>query len=57
MEKDDHSFEETVYRETCKNCNQEISVRAQEDRSPEYYTDVGVLCKCGKYVWFCLPVN
>lgn len=44
------------YKEQCK-CGKEHLLLTQEDRSPEYYTSVGVVCDCKEIVWFSLPVN
>lgn len=38
-------------------CGRVIEVSTQEDRGPEYYTDIFVRCVCGKSVGFELPVN
>lgn len=45
-----------VYKEKCK-CGNEVIALTQDDRSPEYYTDVGIVCECGEIVTFSLPVN
>ncbi len=46
-----------AYKEKCK-CGQEITFLTQDDRNPEYYTDVGILCsKCQEPVFISLPVN
>lgn len=45
-----------VYKEKCE-CGNEVTVMTQDDHSPEYYTDVRVVCKCGEVVAFSLPVN
>lgn len=45
-----------IYTEKCK-CGREITVETQKDDDPEYYTEVGVLCDCGNFVYFQLPVN
>lgn len=49
-----NSFE---YQKRCT-CFNKISVWTQEDKDPEYYTDVYVKCyECGEKVLFELPVN
>ena len=45
-----------LYKAKCK-CGKEFIALTQEDSSPEYHTDVGVVCDCGQIVWFILPVN
>lgn len=47
----------TPYKEVCTNCGKEYVLFTQKDDDPEYYTDVYILCKCGEYVEFSLPVN
>jgi len=44
------------YIETC-GCGKKHTIRTQEDNYPEYYTYAYVLCDCGDYVKFELPVN
>lgn len=48
---------EARYVEQCSNCGDICIVYTQRDNRPEYYTVVYVLCKCGSYVEFELPVN
>jgi len=45
------------YVSKCSVCSKEVKVVTQKDDQPEYYTDVSVLCSCGNYVAFELPVN
>lgn len=45
------------YIEKCKKCKKKLVILTQDDRTPEYYTEVGVVCECGEIVWFSLPVN
>ena len=45
-----------TYSKTCT-CGRVIEVSTQQDRDPEYYTDIYVKCECGKSVAFSLPVN
>jgi len=46
-----------VYRERCE-CGHEQIVTSQDDRSPEYYSTIGVPCtECKKLIMFELPVN
>lgn len=49
-------YNSRVYREKCK-CGKEIIALTQGDRSPEYYTEVGIICDCKETVWLNLPVN
>ena len=51
----DEELAET-YKEVCE-CGAVIEVSTQEDKFPEYYTEVYVRCQCGKSVSFYLPVN
>jgi hypothetical protein len=46
-----------TYIETCSGCGEDIQVSTQEDRCPEYTTEVYVRCRCGTSVRFELPVN
>lgn len=45
------------YKEICKCCGLTITIFAQKDNDPEYYTDLDVVCVCGERVPFSLPVN
>jgi hypothetical protein len=45
------------FTKACDGCQRVTEVRTQHDNCPEYYTTVSVLCQCGKYVTFTLPVN
>jgi hypothetical protein len=51
----DMAFDQ-VYKQVCI-CKKEHTIITQRDNNPEYQTDVYVLCECGKYVHFILPVN
>lgn len=44
------------YKKTCE-CGKIHTILTQEDSFPEYHTDIYVLCECGQYVDFLLPVN
>lgn len=44
------------YKEMCK-CGKVHEVSTQEDRYPEYRTEVYIKCECGDSVKFELPVN
>ncbi len=46
-----------TYEEVCEKCGNTVEVSTQEDRRPEYYTEVFVRCKCGESIQFVLPVN
>jgi hypothetical protein len=50
------TYECHPYKEKCK-CGKETIVLTQEDRNPEYYSSIGVICECKEIVWFNLPVN
>lgn len=46
-----------TYEEECQ-YGEKIYISAQEDKCPEYYTNIYVKCnKCGASVEFHLPVN
>lgn len=45
------------YTKKCKQCEKTHTLLTQEDADPEYYTEISVLCDCGNYVCFCVPVN
>ena len=53
---EEFGFERAFYTKKCE-CGKDMRVRTQTDGSPEYYTDIYVLCDCGKEVLFQLPVN
>lgn len=53
---DIEDYDKYIYTESC-GCGEKITVLTQRDVSPEYYTNVYVLCSCGDYVYFDLPVN
>ena len=46
-----------TYEERCEHCGYSVLISAQQDRNPEYYTEVYVQCPCGESVRFRLPVN
>lgn len=46
-----------TYKSKCKKCGIEIEVSTQQDKYPEYYTDIFIRCSCGGSVHFELPVN
>ena len=46
-----------TYIETCKGCGADIEVSTQQDRCPEYTTEIYIKCGCGESVEFELPVN
>lgn len=46
-----------TYKAPCDQCGREIEVSTQQDRCPEYHTDVYVRCECGGSARFSLPVN
>lgn len=50
-------YERFPYSSKCGNCGKVITVYTQEDRCPEYITEVFVLCECGNYVEITIPVN
>ncbi len=45
------------YTKECPCCSLVVTILTQRDYRPEYYTGVYVLCGCGEYVEFVLPVN
>lgn len=53
---ENHKFDNYPYAQIC-NCGKTIELLTQKDNHPEYYTNVFVLCDCGEYVLFQLPVN
>ena len=55
-EPDDYSTRQK-YITQCSDCDVSHTVFTQADDSPEYYTDVHILCACGSLVSFNLPVN
>jgi hypothetical protein len=50
------NYLQTEYQRSCK-CGKVHSIVTQEDNGPEYYTHIYILCECGEYVKFKLPVN
>lgn len=46
-----------LFFEFCDKCSTKHSIYTQQDKNPEYYTDIYVVCKCGDVVHFLLPVN
>lgn len=50
------SWDNFEYHSSCE-CGKIHTVLTQQDRSPEYYTNVFIKCDCGEYVLFDLPVN
>ncbi len=45
------------YEEQCPCCENVLTVRTQCDNYPEYITEIFILCSCGEYIEFNLPVN
>lgn len=43
--------------EACKGCGHLLRLVSQADDSPEYYSQVFVVCECGELVSFSVPVN
>ncbi len=56
QQKEPAIYHSRVYREKCK-CGKQITVLTQDDKSPEYYTEIGIICDCKETVWITLPVN
>lgn len=54
---DIHEWDQTIYQNKCDVCGHTLNVSTQQDKYPEYYTDVYVQCECGNWVKFNLPVN
>jgi len=53
------SYNNTLYSSNCDKCWEEVRIKTQEDRHPEYYTTVYVECNTclqGE-AQFKLPVN
>ena len=50
------SLSQVSYRESCT-CGKRHVVLTQRDNFPEYETEIYILCDCGEYVEFILPVN
>jgi hypothetical protein len=44
------------YEKTCK-CGKKFVLLSQKNDDPEYYTSLYLLCECGEYVKFNIPVN
>jgi hypothetical protein len=51
-----HERDRFKYEQKCQ-CGKIHIMLTQEDNDPEYHTRVYVLCDCGQYVEFNLPVN
>lgn len=51
-----HPSLRTEYAESCV-CGKAMTVLTQRENSPEYDTEIYILCDCGEYVEFILPVN
>jgi len=49
-------FNQYEYTQECT-CGKKHQILTQRDDYPEYETDIYVLCTCGEYVPFELPVN
>lgn len=45
-----------VYEKLCK-CGNRHKILTQRDNQPEYETEIYILCECGEYIEFILPVN
>lgn len=49
-------FCQVEYLQQC-NCGKEHMILTQENDYPEYETEIYILCDCGEYLEFILPVN
>jgi hypothetical protein len=45
------------YEKTCEICGLIQTILTQEDSFPEYHTRIYLMCQCGNYIEFTLPVN
>lgn len=45
------------YKNLCANCGNRHEVLTRKDNFPEYDTEIYILCECGEYTEFILPVN
>lgn len=45
------------YSQECDVCGMTSNILTQRDNFPEYETEIYVLCRCGNYIEFILPVN
>jgi hypothetical protein len=50
-------YRRSEYRQECPICSMEMLILSQKDSFPEYYTDIYVMCQCGAFLEFSLPVN
>ena len=49
-------YQRYIYENKCE-CGKLHTLLTQKDQCAEYDTEVYLLCDCGKYVEFILPVN
>lgn len=45
------------YHALCPCCGITQTMLTQRDNFPEYYTEIYLMCQCGEYLEFNLPVN
>lgn len=45
------------YKKECPCCGLGQEILTQRYNDPEYETDIYLLCQCGEYIEFILPVN
>ncbi len=45
------------YEKVCCCCGLKQKILTQENYFPEYETEIYLLCQCGEYIEFILPVN
>lgn len=45
------------YHQICPCCGIEHKIFTQRDNFPEYETEIYLLCQCGEFIEFILPVN
>jgi hypothetical protein len=45
------------YTQTCSCCGLDQTILTQHSDYPEYETEIYLICQCGEYIEFILPVN
>lgn len=50
-------YRRNEYIQECPTCTMTMFVLTQKDDFPEYHTDIYVMCQCGEFLEFNLPVN
>lgn len=49
-------YRREIYQDSCQ-CGKIIQVLTQRNNFSEYETEIYILCECGEYLEFILPVN